>query len=160
MFTGDRSGDWLYAALHRAGLASQPTSVAREDGLELQDVWITAAVRCAPPANKPTPAERDRCRPWLDRELDLLLPVPVVVALGGFAYAQVLRVLADRGLVGPKPRPRFGHGVEVQLSGGTRVLASYHPSQQNTFTGTLTEPMFNTIWSRAKELARGVPPRR
>ncbi|MDH3207166.1 MAG: uracil-DNA glycosylase [Gemmatimonadota bacterium] len=155
MFTGDRSGDWLYRALHRAGLANQPTSTDRADGLRLDGVLITAAVRCAPPANKPTTAERDTCRSWLERELDALASVRVVVALGGLAYAQTLRILAARGLSVPKPRPRFGHGVEVSIANGPAVLASYHPSQQNTFTGTLTEQMFDDVWARAKELTPG-----
>jgi len=155
MFTGDRSGDWLYRALHRAGLASQPTSTARDDGLRLHGVLITAAVRCAPPANKPTPTERDACRPWLEREMDLLGDdARAIVTLGGFAYNQTLRILADRGHPVPVPRPRFGHGVEVELAGGPTVLASYHPSQQNTFTGTLTEEMFDAVWTRARELVR------
>ena len=152
MFTGDRSGDWLYRALHRAGFANQPQSIDRSDGLELSGVFVTAAVRCAPPANKPEASERDACRPWLDRELDMLKHVTVVVTLGGFAYAQTLRILADRGAPVPRPRPLFGHGAEVGL-GVVTVLASYHPSQQNTFTGKLTEPMFDAIWRRARELA-------
>jgi uracil-DNA glycosylase family 4 len=155
MFTGDRSGDWLFRALWRAGLASQPSSTAADDGLELTDVFITAAVRCAPPANKPTPAEREACRPWIEAELDLLERVRVVVTLGGFAYAQVLRLMEARGAAPPRPRPAFGHGREVYLEGGPTVLASYHPSQQNTFTGTLTEEMFDRVWARARELARG-----
>jgi uracil-DNA glycosylase len=155
MFTGDRSGDWLYRALHRAGFASQPTSTSSDDGLTLRGVLITAAVRCAPPANKPTPAERDACRPWLEAELDLLDSVRVLVTLGAFAYAQVLRVLADRGLAIPTPRPRFAHLGELSLQGGPIVLASYHPSQQNTFTGKLTEPMFDRVWARARALAEG-----
>lgn len=154
MFTGDRSGDWLFRALHRAGFANQPHAVHAADGLELDGVWITAAVRCAPPANKPTPQERDRCGAWLDAELDLILPVPVVVTLGNFAYAQVLRVLANRGFGVPRPRPRFGHGAEVALPDGTTVIASYHPSQQNTFTGTLTEDMFDSVWARARKLSQ------
>jgi uracil-DNA glycosylase family 4 len=152
MFTGDRSGEWLYRALHRAGLANQPTSTERDDGLELHDVLITAAVRCAPPANKPTPLERDSCRAWLERELDMLVGVRVLVTLGGLAYNQTLRILGDRGHSIPRPRPRFGHGVEVELADGPTVLASYHPSQQNTFTGTLTEQMFDDVWARAREL--------
>ncbi|MEX2472233.1 MAG: uracil-DNA glycosylase [Gemmatimonadota bacterium] len=154
MFTGDRSGDWLFGALHRAGLANQPDAVSRDDGLELADVWITAMVRCAPPANKPTPAERKRCRDWLEAELDLLDgQLRVIVTLGGLSYAHTLRVLADRGVPVPSPRPAFGHGAEVALDGHPTVLASYHPSQQNTFTGTLTEPMFDRIWTRAHTLA-------
>ncbi len=153
MFTGDRSGDWLFRALHRAGLANRAESSSRDDGLVLTDVFITAAVRCAPPANKPTPAERDSCRSWLEGELDLLDRVKVVVTLGGFAYAQMLRVMEGRGCAPPTPRPRFAHGREVALAGGPPVLASYHPSQQNTFTGTLTEEMFDRIWARARTLA-------
>lgn len=155
MFTGDRSGDWLYRALHRAGFASQPESTAVGDGLALSGALVTAAVRCAPPANKPTPAERDNCRPWLEAELDLLDSVRVVVALGHFAWALIVRVLGDRGQEIPVPRPRFGHGVELALPGGPTVLASYHPSQQNTFTGRLTEEMFDDVWRRARALAEG-----
>ena len=155
MFTGDRSGDWLYGALHRAGLANQPTSVSRHDGLALEGVFVSAAVRCAPPANKPTPEERDACAPWLHAELDLLTEVRVVVALGSFAWAQALRVFGDRGAVIPSPRPRFGHLAERSLAGGPTLLGSYHPSQQNTFTGTLTEEMFDAVWARARALAGG-----
>jgi len=156
MFTGDRSGDWLYRALHRAGFASRPESTSADDGLELTDLLVTAAVRCAPPANKPTPDERDACRPWLEAELDLLDRVRVIVVLGSFAYQQTLRILQDRGVEIPRPRPRFGHGAEVVLPGaGLKVLCSYHPSQQNTFTGKLTEEMFDAVWSRARELVRG-----
>ena len=151
MFTGDRSGDWLYGALHRAGFANQPRATAVDDGLELQDVFVSAAVCCAPPANKPTVQERDACRPWLDEELNLLAQLRVVVVLGSFSYIQALKVLGDRGLDVPKPRPRFGHGVEVDL-GALTLIASYHPSQQNTFTGKLTEPMFDGIWQRARAL--------
>ncbi|NCG33067.1 MAG: uracil-DNA glycosylase [Proteobacteria bacterium] len=151
MFTGDRSGDWLYGALHRAGFANQPRATAVDDGLELQDVFVSAAVRCAPPANKPTVQERDACRPWLDEELNLLAQLRVVVVLGSFSYIQALKVLGDRGLDVPKPRPRFGHGVEVDL-GALTLIASYHPSQQNTFTGKLTEPMFDRVFEKAKEL--------
>ena len=155
MFTGDRSGDWLFGALHRAGLANQPESVSPSDGLKLSNVFITAAVRCAPPANKPTPAERDACSPWLEKELSLMPDLRVVVALGQFGYAQTLRILGQAGLPVPRPRPRFGHGVEVPLEGGPVVIGSYHPSQQNTFTGKLTEEMFDSIWSRARVLAKG-----
>jgi uracil-DNA glycosylase family 4 len=147
IFTGDRSGDWLFSSMHRVGLASQPTSVSRHDGLKLRGVWITASVRCAPPANKPSPTERDRCLPYLERELQLLGPVRVVVVLGQFAYDVVSRLLKVR------PKPRFGHGVEGR-AGDVVVLCSYHPSQQNTFTGKLTEPMTDAIFRRAAELAR------
>ncbi len=153
MFTGDRSGDWLFGALHRAGLASQPEATSRGDGLRLGNVLVTAAVRCAPPANKPTPAERDACRPWLEAELDLLRDVRVFVTLGSLAWNQTLRILADRGVAVPVPRPRFGHLAEVALDDGPWVLGSYHPSQQNTFTGKLTETMFDRVWARAKALA-------
>ena len=147
IFTGDRSGDWLFASMHRVGLANQPISVARDDGLQLRGVWVTAAVRCAPPANRPTPEERDRCLPWLEAELAALGPVPVLVVLGQFAYDVVSRLLAIR------PRPRFGHGVEAPAPGGRTVVCSYHPSQQNTFTGRLTEPMLDSVFARAAELA-------
>ncbi len=149
MFTGDRAGDWLYRAMHRAGFANQPLSRDRDDGLELSGAYVTAGVRCAPPKNRPTTGERDRCAPFLQRELELLWPgLHTVVALGGFAFSVVLGMLAERGLPIPRPRPRFGHGVEVDL-GRVAVLASYHPSQQNTFTGKLTEPMFDAVWGRA-----------
>ncbi|MCH7990817.1 MAG: uracil-DNA glycosylase [Gemmatimonadetes bacterium] len=153
MFTGDRSGDWLYRALHRSGFSNQPTSVKPGDGLELDGLLVTAAVRCAPPANKPTPEERDACSSWLDAELDLLPHLRVIVALGGIAYTQTLRVLSARGVPVPRPRPRFGHAVEVPLTDDLTLLASYHPSQQNTFTGKLTEAMFDQVWSRARTLA-------
>jgi uracil-DNA glycosylase family 4 len=153
MFTGDRSGDWLYRALHRAGFASQPTSVQRDDGLRLTNVFVTAAVRCAPPANKPTPVERDACAPWLGAELDLMGGIRVVVTLGQFAWNQTLRILGERGVTVPRPRPRFGHGAEVRLPDGPVLLGSFHPSQQNTFTGKLTETMFDSVWTRAREIA-------
>jgi len=146
VFTGDRSGDWVYRALWRAGFANQPTSVSADDGLRLSGAWVAAVVRCAPPANKPTPEERDRCAPYLVRELALLPDVQVVVALGQFAYEAVCRLFAVR------PRPRFGHGVELDLGGGRTLLCSYHPSQQNTFTGVLTEPAFDAVFTRAREL--------
>lgn len=154
MFTGDRSGDWLYRALHRSGFSNQPTSVKPGDGLELDGLLVTAAVRCAPPANKPTPEERDACSSWLDAELDLLPHLRVIVALGGLAYTQTLRVLSARGVPVPRPRPRFGHAVEVPLMDDLTLLGSYHPSQQNTFTGKLTEAMFDQVWSRARTLAK------
>jgi uracil-DNA glycosylase family 4 len=152
MFTGDRSGDWLYAALFRAGLANQPRSVARGDGLELRGAYVTAAVRCAPPANKPTTGERDECRPFLDRELRLLDDARVLVALGAFGWDAALRSLAALGFELPRPKPRFGHGAEAEI-GAMRLIGSYHPSQQNTFTGRLTEPMLDAIFTRSRELA-------
>lgn len=147
MFTGDRSGEWLFASLYRNGLANQPTSVSRDDGLRLRDAWITAAVRCAPPANRPTTEERDRCQPYLARELAALPNLGVLVALGQFGYEAVARVFALRA------RPKFGHGVEAALPDGQTVICSYHPSQQNTFTGKLTEAMLDTVFRRAIELA-------
>jgi uracil-DNA glycosylase len=158
MFTGDRSGDFLYASLHRTGFANQPTSVAADDGLELHDAYISAAVRCAPPANKPTPAERDRCLPYLTRELELLPQVQVIVVLGLFAYEAIARVLAAGGSPLPTPRPRFGHAVEVPTARAV-VVGCYHPSQQNTFTGKLSESMLDAVFVRARELAGAVPSR-
>lgn len=152
VFTGDRSGDWLFRAMHRAGLANQPTSVAADDGLALRGAWVTAAVKCAPPANRPTPAERDACSGFLRRELAALGEARVVVCLGGFGYDAACRHF------GVRPRPRFGHGVEVDLAAlqgsGPVLLCSFHPSQQNTFTGRLTEPMLDAVFARAVELAR------
>jgi uracil-DNA glycosylase family 4 len=158
VFTGDRSGDWLFGAMFRVGFANQPSSTACDDGLVLRGAYVTAAVRCAPPANRPTPAERDRCLPFLGRELALLERVNVIVALGGFAYDAVARVLADAGFALPSPRPKFGHGVEVVTARAT-VLGCYHPSQQNTFTGRLTEPMLDDVFRRARDLAGAVPSR-
>lgn len=149
MFTGDRSGEWLYRALHRAGFANQASATHRDDGLALTDCYVTSIVHCAPPANKPTAAERSICGDWLGRELDLLGSVEVLVTLGQLSYNQVL---AHYGSRAPRPRPRFGHGVEVAIEGGPLVIASYHPSQQNTFTGRLTEPMLDGIFSRARAL--------
>jgi uracil-DNA glycosylase family 4 len=143
IFTGDRSGDWLFASMHRLRLANQPTSTSRADGLRLSGAWVTAAVRCAPPANRPTPSERDECRPFLERELALLPNLKVVVALGQFAYEVMT------GVLGVSPRPRFGHGVEVATPSGTMLICSYHPSQQNTFTGRLTEAMLDAVFERA-----------
>jgi uracil-DNA glycosylase family 4 len=154
IFTGDRSGDWLFAALHRAGLARQPTSVSADDGQQLIDVRMVATVRCAPPANKPTPEEREACRPWLEHELAFLQPsLRVVVALGGFAWAAVWPVLEAVGHPVPARPPRFGHLREVELDDGVLVLASYHPSQQNTFTGRLTEQMLDDVFVRARRHA-------
>lgn len=151
VFTGDRSGDWLFAALHRAGLAELPTSVHSGDGQRLTGVRIVAAVRCAPPANKPTPAERDACGPWLAAELELLPHARVVLCLGGFAWDAALRRLASAGLPVPRPRPAFGHGAVASV-GGLSLLGSYHPSQQNTFTGKLTEQMLDEVFETAREL--------
>ena len=148
VFTGDRSGDWLYRAMHRAGFANQPTSVHSNDGLKLRGAWVAAAVKCAPPDNKPLPEERDACRPFLQREMALLTQVKVVVCLGGFAYEAVCSEF------GVRPRPKFGHGVEVETPSGLTLLCSYHPSQQNTFTGRLTEPMLDDVFRRAAELVR------
>jgi uracil-DNA glycosylase family 4 len=151
IFTGDRSGDWLFASLHRVGMANQAESVSRDDGLRLDGCWIAAAVRCAPPANRPTPAERDTCLPYAVRELELLPAVRVVVCLGSFAWDAALRVLAAAGYPRPRPRPKFGHGAEATV--GDRVLLGcYHPSQQNTFTGKLTRPMTDAVMRRAREL--------
>jgi uracil-DNA glycosylase family 4 len=148
VFTGDRSGDWLFAALHRAGLATQPTSTSADDGQRLVATRLVAAVRCAPPANAPTPFERDTCAPWLDAELAAVLPsTRVLVALGGFAWDVTLAALGRAGRPIPRPRPTFGHGAEVEL-GSTLVLGCFHPSQQNTFTGRLTEPMLDATFSR------------
>jgi uracil-DNA glycosylase family 4 len=147
MFTGDRSGEWLYRALFRAGLSDRPESVSSDDGLRLRGAFITAPVRCAPPANKPTPAERDACRPWFEAEAALLADVRVVVALGAFGFTEAARLL------GFERRPTFGHGAEATAPDGTVLLGCYHVSQQNTFTGRLTEPMLDAVFSRATELA-------
>jgi len=152
VFTGDRSGDWVFRALHKAGYANQATSVHVGDGLALTGAYVAAVVRCAPPDNKPTPLERDTCVGYLRREMDELASVAVVVTLGGFAYEAVARLL------GVRPRPRFGHGVEVAVAGGPTVVCSYHPSQQNTFTRRLTEPMFDAVFTRARALTPDPPP--
>ena len=148
VFTGDRSGDWLFAAMYRAGLANQPTSTAIDDGLELSGAWVTAAVKCAPPKNRPTPTERDQCAGFLVREFAALSNTRVVVCLGAFGYEAACR------LFGISPRPRFGHGLEVMIPGGPVLVASFHPSQQNTFTGRLTPDMLDAVFQRAVELAR------
>lgn len=158
MFTGDRSGDWLYRALHRAGFADRAAARHRDDGLTLSDCWITAVVRCAPPQNRFTAAEEAQCRPYLRDELRILAP-PVMVALGGVAFRSVLRVGSELGWSVPRPRPKFGHGREVDLD-GRRLLASYHPSQQNTFTGRLTEQMLDDVFERARSLLDEFPIRR
>lgn len=146
MFTGDRSGDFLYAGLHRSGFANRPESIDRRDGLELTGAWITAPVRCAPPANKPTIEERDTCRPFLERELALLPNARVFLALGGFAYQGLTSFL------GVRPRPAFGHGVQVEVPDGRTILGSYHVSQQNTFTGKLTPAMLDDVLGAARSL--------
>jgi uracil-DNA glycosylase len=147
VFTGDRSGDWLFRAMHRAGLANQPESVSADDGLTLTDAWVAAAVKCAPPDNKPLPEERDNCRPFLQRELSLLTRLNTVVCLGAFAYE------AACSEFGVRPRPKFGHGVEVPAPNGLMLVCSFHPSQQNTFTGRLTEQMLDAVFTRAVELS-------
>ncbi len=148
MFTGDRSGEWLYRALYRAGYANRPTSTGQDDGLELSGAFVTAAVRCAPPANQPTTQERDACQDYLEAELELLSEVRVFVALGAFALGSLARLL------GISPRPRFGHLAEFELADGRTVIASYHPSQRNTFTKMLTEEMLDAVFARARALAR------
>jgi uracil-DNA glycosylase len=155
IFTGDRSGDWLYGALYAAGFANQPDSVHRNDGLELTDCYITAAVRCAPPDNKPNWIEFERCRPYLVQELELFKAVRVVIALGKIAFDSFLAAHQKNGGPLPKPRPRFGHGASVVLPNGVTLIGSYHPSQQNTFTGKLTRPMFHSIFARARAALAG-----
>jgi uracil-DNA glycosylase family 4 len=158
IFTGDRSGDWLFASMHRCGLANQAESVDANDGLRLEGAWASAVVRCAPPANTPTIDERDTCLPYLERELGLLSEARVLVALGSFAWDGCLRALRGIGEEVPRPKPRFGHGAEARI-GEWALVGSFHPSQQNTFTGKLTEPMTDAVFRRARELADGGPPR-
>jgi uracil-DNA glycosylase family 4 len=152
VFTGDRSGDWLFASLHRTGFANQPRSEHRDDGLRLRRAWITAVVRCAPPANRPTTTERDTCLPYLARELELLGQARVLVALGSFAWNGALLALRANGVEVPRPKPRFGHGAEASI-GPYTLLGCFHPSQQNTFTGKLTEAMMDGVFVRARGLA-------
>jgi uracil-DNA glycosylase family 4 len=151
MFTGDRSGEWLYAALHRAGYANRAESEGRGDSLRLRDAYVTAVNRCPPPANKPTPGERDNCLPYLERELELLERCRVIVALGSFGWDGVLRAARALGAEVARPKPRFGHGAEAEL-GRWRLLGCFHPSQQNTFTGRLTMPMIDAAFARARQL--------
>jgi uracil-DNA glycosylase len=153
MFTGDRSGDWLFAALHAEGFANQARSDHREDGLALHGAYVTAACRCAPPDNKPTPAEMARCQPFLLEELALLSGVRVVVALGKIGWDAYLRARRAAGLPVPRPLPRFGHGAEAPMPAGPVLLGTFHPSQQNTFTGKLTRPMLRSVFRRARRLA-------
>ncbi len=152
IFTGDRSGDWLFRALYKAGFANQPQSIARNDGLRLNDCYISAVVRCAPPGNKPLKEEVLNCRPYLIQEFHLLTHLEIILALGQFAFLNLLQTLEFVGLGPFKPRPRFGHGVELSLSPHLTLIASYHPSQQNTFTGKLTESMLDTIFLRVRQL--------
>jgi uracil-DNA glycosylase family 4 len=151
VFTGDRSGDWLFRSMHAAGFANQPTSTSIDDGLQLVDAWVTAAVKCAPPGNQPLPGERAACRPFLRREIEAL-PCRVVVCLGAFAYE------AACAEFGVRPRPRFGHLVEVVAPSAVTLLCSFHPSQQNTFTGRLTEPMLDAVFHRARALVSAAAP--
>ncbi len=153
MFTGDRSGDWLFRALHRAGFANQPTAMSIDDGLALTDCYVTSSVHCAPPKNKPTAGEQNECSAWLDQEIDALTHLQVVVALGGIGFDRVLRVGKAKGWDVPVPKPRFGHGLELRLRVDLRLVASYHPSQQNTFTGRLTEQMLDDVFARARDLS-------
>lgn len=152
MFTGDRSGDWLYGALHAAGFANQANSDHRDDGLRLRECYITAAVHCAPPGNKPAIGEFQRCRPYLVQELKHFRQVKVVIALGKIAFDSFIKAYEEAGGTITKPRPKFGHGVAVDLPNGQRLICSYHPSQQNTFTGKLTRPMFQSIFDRARAI--------
>jgi uracil-DNA glycosylase family 4 len=148
VFTGDRSGDWLFASLYRTGFANQPESVSSDDGLELTGAFVAAAVRCAPPANKPLPSERDNCLPYAATEIGLLTDLRTIVCLGSFAWDAAIRLL------GVKPKPRFGHGAEYPIEDGPTLIGCYHPSQQNTFTGKLTEEMLDAVFKRAREIAR------
>lgn len=150
VFTGDRSGDWLFAAMHRAGFANQPTSTHAGDGLALTDAWVTASVKCAPPDNKPLPDERDACFPFAVAELAALTELRAILCLGGFAWDAALRLLRHAGHALPSPLPKFGHGAEARIEPGITLIGSYHPSQQNTFTGRLTEPMLDAVFAAAR----------
>ncbi len=155
MFTGDRSGEWLFRALYRAGFANQPASTGLGDGLELWDCWVSSSVRCAPPRNRPLVEETANCSQWLVEELACLQNMEVLVALGGFAYTNLLRVAPRLGWRAPRPRPSFGHGKKIKLGGGPVLISSYHPSQQNTFTGRLTEEMFDRVFRIASDRLNG-----
>lgn len=150
VFTGDRSGDWLFAAMHRADFANQPTSTHAGDGLALTDAWVTASVKCAPPDNKPLPDERDACFPFAVAELAALTELRAILCLGGFAWDAALRLLRHAGHTLPSPLPKFGHGAEARIEPGITLIGSYHPSQQNTFTGRLTEPMLDAVFAAAR----------
>ena len=152
VFTGDRSGDWLFRALHRAGFANQPVSTDRNDGLTLNDCFISALVRCAPPANKPLKEEFANCAAYLEREYKLLSRKKLIVCLGGHAFTHTLKLLKRMGENIPQPRPKFSHGGEFGIGNSLIIISSYHPSQQNTFTGRLTEEMFDAIWERARQI--------
>jgi uracil-DNA glycosylase len=154
VFTGDRSGDWLFASLYRTGFANQPTSVTKDDGLELRGAFVAAAVRCAPPANKPLPSERDNCLPYAAMELELLVSLRTVVCLGSFAWDAALRLRATLGHAPPRPRPRFGHDVLALEDEPLPLLGCFHPSQQNTFTGKLTPPMMDAVFAHGRSLVR------
>lgn len=152
VFTGDRSGDWLFRALHKAGFANQPTSLHKDDGLKLADAYVTAACRCAPPDNKPLPQELANCRPFLLREMELLTKLRVILGLGKIGFDTAFDALRTLGKTSLKSRPKFSHGAEVAVSERITLLGTFHPSQQNTFTGKLTEPMLDAVFSRAREL--------
>jgi uracil-DNA glycosylase len=154
IFTGDRSGDFMFASLHRTGFANQPTSVSADDGLALTDLWIAAAVRCAPPANKPTPAERDNCLGWTVREVHELANLKLIICLGSFAWDAALRLRTALGHAPPKPRPRFGHNVLALEDEPLPLLGCFHPSQQNTFTGKLTPPMMDAVFEHGRSLVQ------
>lgn len=157
VFTGDPSGDWLYASLYRTGFANQPTSTAVDDGLEVEDAWVTALVKCAPPQNKPLTSERDNCLPWFEQELKLLTNATLFVALGQFAWDGAIRSVRKLGGEIPRPKPKFGHGALTRI-GGYRMLGCFHPSQRNTFTGRLTEPMTDAIFEQARKLVEDGQP--